>query len=448
MEFIVERIEGEKRFKQRSGRHVTKYLVKWEGYDDRTWEPIRNLKNCKDKIAEFKARRVIDNSDEDQADEQAQRREEATEVLEDASTDDSPNANGRPVASESDEGNPVDGEVELGDGEEDATTSTARDNIQAVILKEPYEASRTKLRRRTVTAPKSASATTEFDFAISDSDNEYTIERDSDPSVDDSGSDHSTSLLEEASVEVGSDLEACEVDTEDEAGADGSTELEELEVAVLAGAHDALKSDRLKEMAKNDFVQAYYGDDTSSAYEKDDLYGSDPCPTPAAELAAKTMRPIDLFFFFMPKSLWSEVASQTNKYQLQSLESRLAAVNRRIRQKYTRAEAVDRIADAEQRIQSFESINPHELLHVIGLLIARSMCPMRMGIEMHWKPVQTGAVPAGTWSRYMSRKRFKEIIQFLHFSVLWRAKIELGKSDPSCKYFSELSNKDSKRAGG
>ena len=52
--FTVERILGEKRGKARDGR-VTYYLVKYEGYDEPTWQSVGNLTNCQDKIDEFKA---------------------------------------------------------------------------------------------------------------------------------------------------------------------------------------------------------------------------------------------------------------------------------------------------------------------------------------------------------------------------------------------------------
>ena len=57
MEYTVEKVLAQKRFKQRNGRSMTKYLVKWEGYDDPTWEPVRNLSNCRAKIDEFLASR-------------------------------------------------------------------------------------------------------------------------------------------------------------------------------------------------------------------------------------------------------------------------------------------------------------------------------------------------------------------------------------------------------
>ena len=43
-----------KRVKRR-GRFTTQYLVKWEGYDEQSWEPAKNLTNCADQLAQFRA---------------------------------------------------------------------------------------------------------------------------------------------------------------------------------------------------------------------------------------------------------------------------------------------------------------------------------------------------------------------------------------------------------
>lgn len=41
---------------------------------------------------------------------------------------------------------------------------------------------------------------------------------------------------------------------------------------------------------------------------------------------------------------------------------------------------------------------------------------MKTGMEHHWSSVQSGAIPARTWSRFISRQRFREITRYLHFS--------------------------------
>ena len=53
-EYVVEAILDEKRVK-RGARSVVKYKVKWEGYEAPTWEPLANLRNCKDKLDAYRA---------------------------------------------------------------------------------------------------------------------------------------------------------------------------------------------------------------------------------------------------------------------------------------------------------------------------------------------------------------------------------------------------------
>lgn len=53
--FVVERIIEKKRFKISNRRYIWKYLVKWEDYDQCTWEPVSNMTDCQKKIDEFEA---------------------------------------------------------------------------------------------------------------------------------------------------------------------------------------------------------------------------------------------------------------------------------------------------------------------------------------------------------------------------------------------------------
>lgn len=135
-----------------------------------------------------------------------------------------------------------------------------------------------------------------------------------------------------------------------------------------------------------------------------------------AEAAAKTMQPIDLFFFFLPKTMWVDVAKETNRYERQTRAERVRTACARIDNAYLRDQALTKTAEAERKIRSFVEITPREILTVLGLLIARSMCPIRFGIEQHWSGTQLGAIPAGTWSRFIPRQRFRDIFRYLHFS--------------------------------
>ena len=127
------------------------------------------------------------------------------------------------------------------------------------------------------------------------------------------------------------------------------------------------------------------------------------------------MRPIDVFFFFMPKKLWRDIATETNRYERQTRNDRVEDAKTRSNKLPPRlAEAY--LARERKRIEGIDKIQPCEILHVIGLLVARSLCPLRLGIEQHWKSVSRGAIPAGTWSTYMPRQRFRDILRFMHFS--------------------------------
>ena len=55
-EYEVEEVLEKKRY----GRHW-RYRIKWKGYpvDESTWEPIKNLENCAEKLREFEKRRQM-----------------------------------------------------------------------------------------------------------------------------------------------------------------------------------------------------------------------------------------------------------------------------------------------------------------------------------------------------------------------------------------------------
>ena len=71
--------------------------------------------------------------------------------------------------------------------------------------------------------------------------------------------------------------------------------------------------------------------------------------------------------------------------------------------------------DIRKRLGSFKPILPHELLHWMGLMIARMLSPKKQ-MHMHWSTKQFGVLPKGTFGDVMSRKRFEDISRFLHFN--------------------------------
>lgn len=70
----------------------------------------------------------------------------------------------------------------------------------------------------------------------------------------------------------------------------------------------------------------------------------------------------------------------------------------------------------EEQLRNMKPIQAHEILHVIGLLIARTLCGHTDGLEKHWATREDGAVPRGTFSRYMKRERFRLVTRYLHFT--------------------------------
>ena len=54
-EWEVELIIDERIIKKEKNKSLkkTEYLIKWVGYDEQTWEPIKNLDNCKKLLNDY-----------------------------------------------------------------------------------------------------------------------------------------------------------------------------------------------------------------------------------------------------------------------------------------------------------------------------------------------------------------------------------------------------------
>ncbi|KAL4160567.1 hypothetical protein PRNP1_001134 [Phytophthora ramorum] len=131
---------------------------------------------------------------------------------------------------------------------------------------------------------------------------------------------------------------------------------------------------------------------------------------PLGELLDVWRSPILTLFYFMPKSLWVMIATETNRYGLQQVQKR--AGDMYAGQSGNRRETVKQIA---RRLKAQPSYGTHEILHVVGLLIARMLCPQKRSFSAHWSMVEDGAVPAGSFGRYMTRDRCQNIMRDLHF---------------------------------
>ena len=192
--------------------------------------------------------------------------------------------------------------------------------------------------------------------------------------------------------------------------------IEERMANVLAGPHQNLKAEFLRELSENGFAPAYFGEDLSKCAEPVNPYQEEPCVSDEIVDAAKSMEPIDLFLFFMPKVFWDSVARETNRYEQQTRQERLGKLRRRLQSQFARPIALAKFMEAQREVDAFQPVQPHEILNMLGLLIARSLCPMKTGLESHYSTAQKGAIPAGTWSRFMPRQRLRDILRFLHFS--------------------------------
>ncbi|KAE9108764.1 hypothetical protein PF010_g11780 [Phytophthora fragariae] len=70
----------------------------------------------------------------------------------------------------------------------------------------------------------------------------------------------------------------------------------------------------------------------------------------------------------------------------------------------------------EKEIKQHKPIKGHVIVRCIGLLTARILCPHSRRLSDHWATTTVGAVPAGTFGRYIPKARFGRIMQNLHFS--------------------------------
>jgi hypothetical protein len=164
--------------------------------------------------------------------------------------------------------------------------------------------------------------------------------------------------------------------------------------------------------ARKDTLRAMQWTPVSSSFESgalayDGLGVTEAQPVP--ELRALCHSPLDTFFFFMPKSLWVLINVETNRYGLQQIERRASAMQ--AKQVASRRETLPQI---RRRLMAKPGYQTHEILHVIGLLVARMLCPQKRRFSAHWSMVEDGALPAGNFGRFMARNRCQDILRDLH----------------------------------
>ncbi|OWY94519.1 hypothetical protein PHMEG_00035718 [Phytophthora megakarya] len=131
---------------------------------------------------------------------------------------------------------------------------------------------------------------------------------------------------------------------------------------------------------------------------------------PVGELLDVWRSPLLTLFYFVPKSLWVMITTETNRYNIQQLDQR--AERMAPRQSGRQRETAVQIA---RRMRATQAYGTHEILHVAGLLVARMLSPQKRRFAAHWSMNEDGAIPAGTFGRYMSRDRCNNILRDLHF---------------------------------
>ncbi|KAG6614186.1 uncharacterized protein IUM83_09911 [Phytophthora cinnamomi] len=131
---------------------------------------------------------------------------------------------------------------------------------------------------------------------------------------------------------------------------------------------------------------------------------------PVGELLDVWRSPLLTLFYFVPKSLWVSITTETNRYSLQQMNKR--AEKMAARQSGRQRETATQIA---RRLTATQAYGAHEILHVVGLLVARMLCPQKRRFAAHWTMVEDGAIPAGLCGRYMSSDRCNSILSDLHF---------------------------------
>ncbi|POM60676.1 hypothetical protein PHPALM_30429 [Phytophthora palmivora] len=114
--------------------------------------------------------------------------------------------------------------------------------------------------------------------------------------------------------------------------------------------------------------------------------------------------------YFLPKSLWLHIATETNEYRVQCIPR--DAEN--IRKKQLEAQAKDPRkkvqlhADIVAKLERVKPIKPYKIVH--------DTVQSYVGLDKHWATREDGAVPRETFGRYMKRDRFRTATRYLHFS--------------------------------
>lgn len=104
---------------------------------------------------------------------------------------------------------------------------------------------------------------------------------------------------------------------------------------------------------------------------------------------------------------------ESNRYYSQNLNGR---VDKMFAAQQARGEGSTREEVLLRETKSHKKIQPEDILHCIGLLVARMLCPHKRRFADHWATTSVGAVPKGTFGNFVRKARFDRIMQNLHFT--------------------------------
>ncbi|POM68879.1 Hypothetical protein PHPALM_14903 [Phytophthora palmivora] len=78
--------------------------------------------------------------------------------------------------------------------------------------------------------------------------------------------------------------------------------------------------------------------------------------------------------------------------------------------------------------KNHKKIQPEDVVHCIGLLIARMLNPHKKKIADHWSTYGVGAVPKVTFGVFVRKALFDRIVQNLHFTNNADARVETDRA--------------------
>ncbi|ETI39312.1 hypothetical protein F443_15089 [Phytophthora nicotianae P1569] len=100
-----------------------------------------------------------------------------------------------------------------------------------------------------------------------------------------------------------------------------------------------------------------------------------------------------------------------------------------LRRETVSSTAVLTTEDYRRKLERKSSIQPHEVVSFIGLLVAKTLEPRRESLSRHWITKAERALSRGAFGQSMSRDRFHDIARYLHFNDNARLEIYCGKAN-------------------